>query len=58
MRYRDAKKLIKGDHVVRQYDNQMFIVKDIEIYGTVKYVRINCEDMVGDAVCLLHSEIK
>lgn len=42
MKYRDAKLLHNGDEVIRKKDKAPMIVKEIEIYGQYKKVRLTC----------------
>lgn len=61
MKYRDAKKLHKGDEVIRIHDDLSLIVNDIEIYGSVKTVRLNCyENNVsgGPMITVYHNEVR
>lgn len=44
MKYRDAKKLKSGQKVIDRHDNQEYVVETIEVYGLVKFVRINCQN--------------
>lgn len=49
MKYRDAKRLQPGDNVIRLVDMKPLQVIDIEVYGSVKKIRINCKDWNGSS---------
>lgn len=54
MRYRDARLLTQGDTVTNKYNDTVYHVKDIEVYGSIKTVRVNCQENVS----WLHTELK
>lgn len=58
MRYRDAKKLQKGDEVISKESKESYIVTSIEVYGQVNYVRINVVHKEGASGSFLHDEIE
>jgi hypothetical protein len=58
MKYRDAKKLVKGDEVISKESKMSYTVTDIEVYGQVNYVRINVVHKEGASVSFLHDEIE
>jgi hypothetical protein len=53
MKYRDAKLLKEGDTVVSKETGATYIVRNIEVYGSVKTVRVNCNN-----ISFLHAELK
>lgn len=58
MKYRDAKKLHNGDEVIRKSDKAVLTVKDIEVYGQNRIVRLNCVTVANTAVSLFHDEVE
>jgi hypothetical protein len=59
MRYREAKHLKQGDEVFAKESGTLYYVKNIEVYGQVKMVRINCVNETGDGdVSWFHTEVK
>lgn len=44
MKYREAKKLKEGQVVVSLADNSQHSIQSIEVYGIVRFVRVNCQD--------------
>ena len=59
MRYRDAKKLHNGDEVISKESGVSYLVKSIEVYGQVNFVRINAVTKDGDGyTSFLHDEIE
>lgn len=44
MKYRDARLLKEGDTVVSKVDGLTYHVKNIEVYGSVKTIRVNCQE--------------
>jgi hypothetical protein len=59
MRYRDARLLKQGDKVTSKESSVQYFVKNIEVYGNVKMIRINCvtEDGHGDT-SFFHNEVE
>jgi hypothetical protein len=60
MRYRDAKLLCEGDEVVRKDDKTSFIVKEVEVFGQYKKVKLKClaKDLPDTGyVYLFHEEL-
>ncbi len=59
MKYRDARLLKQGDKVVSKQSGNTYFVKNVEVYGSVKMVRINAvtEDGDGDA-SFFHDEVE
>lgn len=53
MRYRDARLLKEGDTVVAKETGVAYTVKDIEVYGSVKTIRVNC-----NGASFFHTELK
>lgn len=43
MKYRDAKKLSPGDLIINKDDKLVYMVDDIEVYGSIKKVRLYCK---------------
>jgi hypothetical protein len=59
MRYRDARLLKQGDAVVSIENNQTYYVKNIEVYGSVKTIRVNCVNATRDGdISFFHTELK
>ena len=58
MQYRYAKSLHNGDQVTRKYDGALFIVKDTEVFGQYKKVKINCVDADGVYETLFNDEVE
>lgn len=58
MKYRDAKKLQNGDEVVRKSDNLSLTVKDIEVYGQHRIVKMNCVTVANVAVSVFNDEVE
>lgn len=60
MEYRKAKLLKLGDEVIRKVDKLRLYVQNIEVYGSVKKVRINCEadDRASTWISVLNDEIE
>lgn len=59
MRYRDAKLLVQGDQVVSKETNITYFVKNIEVYGSVKMIRVNCVNKTRDGdASFFHTELK
>jgi hypothetical protein len=58
MKYRDAKKLHNGDEVIRKSDKAILTVKDVEVYGQNRVVRLNCVTAANAAVSLFHDEVE
>jgi len=58
MPYRYAKVLHNGDQVIRKCDGIPFIVKDIEVFGQFKKVKINCVDEAGVYETLFNDEVE
>lgn len=57
MKYREAKGLNIGDEIFRKEDNLSLIVKDIEVYGQFKKVKINCI-FDGIYISIFNDEVK
>jgi hypothetical protein len=57
MKYREAKILHKGDVVVDKSTYTNLTVIDIEVYGSVRIVRINCCNPLGNMVSRFHTEV-
>jgi len=47
MKYRDARTLKDGDIIMSKETKGIYIVKNIEVYGKDKPIRINCETNVA-----------
>lgn len=58
MQYREAKHLHNGDQVIAKKDNAALIVKSIEVYGSIKTVRINVVDEFNNYFAILHTQVK
>lgn len=59
MKFRDAKKLQKGDEVLDKETKTSYTVTSIEVYGQVKYVRINVVTKCGGgSASYFHDEIE
>lgn len=59
MQFRNAKKLQKGDEVISKESNTPYIVTSIEVYGQVKFVRINVVTKCGGGSgSFLHDEVQ
>jgi len=58
MQYRYAKLLNNGDQVIRSCDGLPFIVKDTEVFGQFKKVKINCVDENGVYETLFNDEVE
>lgn len=62
MKYRDAKNLHNGDQVIRKSDGAVLLVKEVEVYGQYKTVKLNCvlhiEGTGGAWLSLFHDEVK
>ena len=58
MKYRDAKKLHNGDEVIRKTDKLSLTVKDVEVYGQNRMVRLNCVTNSNETVSLFHDEVE
>ncbi len=58
MQYRKAKLLNLGDQVIAKKDDSVLTVKSIEVYGSVKTVRIHVVDEFNNYFAVLHTQIK
>lgn len=59
MKFRDAKKLHNGDEVISKESGVPYLVKSIEVYAQVKYVRINAVTKDGGGyTSFFHDEVE
>ena len=57
MRYRDARQLQNGDEVIRKQDNEVLIVKSIELFGQYKKALFHCVDKNNSLVDVYHDDV-
>lgn len=58
MKYRDARLLHEGDQVIRKADDEVLMVKSLEIYGNVKVVRFNVVNTENVSTFVYNDEVK
>lgn len=58
MRYRDARLLKEGDKVVTKETNITYMVRNVEVYGSERPIRVNVVSDSGEKLAFFHTELK